>query len=396
MNAAALRAVDWFARRRVLVLGEAMLDSYLFGDSTRLCQEAPVPVVAVRERHDHPGGAANTAMNLAALGCQVDLLSVVGDDGEGHRLTRLLAQRGVGTGMIAVQQRRQTLVKHRVMNGDRLVVRFDQGDTQAIGPDVERLLLDRLSSSLPDVEALVISDYGYGVVTDRLVARLEALQARLRRLIALDARDLTRYRAAGITVVKPNFEEATRLAGTTMSHATRSRADAAIGAGEALLQATGARIAAITLDRDGAVVMERGRPAYRTYAEPADQSRAAGAGDTYIGAFALALSVGTPTTVAADVASAAASVVVARAGTAACTADDLRHRLQEAPSSRSSSDGRACTANGRKPAPDDWAPAAGHGTGWRSAEALALADEGDERRDRDDVGARRAPALHQA
>src|SRR5215207_10963176 len=101
MNSPALRAVERFARRRVLVLGEAMLDSYLFGDSTRLCQEAPVPVVAVRERLDHPGGAANTAVNLAALGCQVDLLSVVGDDSEGRRLTRLLAERGVGTGMIA-------------------------------------------------------------------------------------------------------------------------------------------------------------------------------------------------------------------------------------------------------------------------------------------------------
>lgn len=390
MTSAALHAIDGFAGRRVLVLGEAMLDSYLFGDSTRLCQEAPVPVVAVRERHDHPGGAANTAVNLAALGCQVDLLSVLGDDGEGRRLSQLLAQGGVGTGMIAVQTRRQTLVKHRVMDGERLVVRFDQGDTEAVASDVERLLLDRLSSSHPDVDALVISDYGYGVVTDRLVARLEALQGGSRRLIAVDARDLTRYRAAGVTVVKPNFDEATRLSGTSASSSTRSRADAAIGAGEALLQVTGARIAAITLDRDGAVVIERGRPAYRTYAEPADQSRAAGAGDTYIGAFALALAVGAATSVAADIASAAASVVVSQAGTAACTVDDVRRRLLGAPPSRSSPD--PCTSASA----EDWEPGAGHDIHRLRTEAVALADEGDERRDRDDMGARRAPALHQA
>ena len=119
--------------KRVLVLGDAMLDSYLVGDSTRLCQEAPVPVVPCASATTVPGGAANTAVNLAALGCQVELLSVVGADQEGRRLSQLLAQRGVGTG----HDRRLRRVgrrssKHRVVNGDRLVARFDQGDTAAV------------------------------------------------------------------------------------------------------------------------------------------------------------------------------------------------------------------------------------------------------------------------
>ena len=358
---AALRALDGFAERRVLVLGEAMLDSYLFGDSTRLCQEAPVPVVALRERQDRPGGAANTAVNLAALGCQVELLSVVGDDHEGRRVRELLAQLGVGSEMVRVQAGRRTLAKHRVMNGDRLVVRFDQGDTGPIHPDVERALIDRLEETFPRFDAIVVSDYGYGVVTDSMVIRLTQLQSRLGRLIAVDARDLPRYRAVGITVVKPNYEEAVRLAGMSIVREARSRADSMCVAGELILERIGARITAITLDTDGAVIVERGRPAYRTFAEPADHTRAAGAGDTYLGAFSLALATGASTPAAAEIAGAAAAVVVSRTGTAACTADELRAALRAA----------------RPPRP-------------------TTLDEAEERDGRDELGDRRTPALHQA
>jgi D-beta-D-heptose 7-phosphate kinase/D-beta-D-heptose 1-phosphate adenosyltransferase len=390
VTSGALAAIDGFAGRRVLVLGEAMLDSYLVGNSTRLCQEAPVPVVAVRHRHDHPGGAANTAVNLAALGCQVELLSVVGDDSDGHRLCQLLAQHGVGIRMIGVQAGRQTLVKHRVVNGDRLIVRFDQGDTEPVVAAEEDLLIERLASAHPQMDALVISDYGYGIVTDRVITKLEVLQAASRHLIAVDARDLTRYRAACITAVKPNYEEATRLVGTSASATAQSRADAAIAAGDHVLRRTGARIAAITLDRDGAVVVERGRQAYRTYTEPADQSRAAGAGDTYIGAFALALAVGAPTAIAAEIASAAASVVVGRAGTSACTADDLRNRLWAVRSAGPSSGEPAHQPDPvRGLAVTQLEDTAG-------AEPLDVMVEIEERRDRDDLGTRRAPALHQA
>src|SRR3954454_16989975 len=113
------RIIDRFASKRILVLGDAMLDSYVIGTSTRLCQEAPVPVVAVRERVDCPGGAANTAVNLAALGCQVELMSVVGADQDGDRLRALLQRLGVGTGPLIVSESRRTLSKQRILNGDR-------------------------------------------------------------------------------------------------------------------------------------------------------------------------------------------------------------------------------------------------------------------------------------
>src|SRR3954463_15106323 len=109
MSTGLLAVIGQFASKRVLVLGDAMLDSYVVGTSTRLCQEAPVPVVAVSERLDCPGGAANTAVNLAALGCQVELMSVVGADQDGDRLCSLLRQLGVGVQMVTVSEARRTL-----------------------------------------------------------------------------------------------------------------------------------------------------------------------------------------------------------------------------------------------------------------------------------------------
>ena len=327
MTAPLLTTIDAMAGLHVLAIGEAMLDSYLVGPSTRLCQEAPVPVVAVAERRDHPGGAANTAVNLAALGCRVSFLSVVGDDPEGLLLRRELQARGVGIEHVLVQVGRRTLAKHRVVAGSQLVVRYDQGDTGTVDGGTERRLLDRLAELFPRCDAVVVSDYGYGVLTPRVIGRLAELQARMPRVIAVDARDLPAYRSVGVTVVKPNYAEASRLLGGHPELWDGPRVDVMAAEGEAILDRTGAQVAAITLDRDGAVVVERGRPTYRTYAQPADDARAAGAGDTFVSTLAVALAAGAHTPAAAELASAAAAIVVGRDGTSTCTAGDLRHAL---------------------------------------------------------------------
>jgi D-beta-D-heptose 7-phosphate kinase/D-beta-D-heptose 1-phosphate adenosyltransferase len=372
MTASLLRVIGRFAGRRVLVLGDAMLDSYLMGRSTRLCQEAPVPVVAVHECRDCPGGATNTAVNLAALGCQVDLLAVVGDDQESGRLCDLLRQHGVGTGLLTISSARKTLAKQRIVNGDHLLARIDQGDTGPIPRHVERRVLARLDAAFVWADAVVISDYGYGVLTPALLSRLRTLQERFRQMIAVDARDLTRYRAIGVTVAKPNFEEALRLAGHLPGPPgphERSRADLAADLGVVVRDRSGARIAAITLDVDGAVVVECGGAPHRTYADPVDAAQTAGAGDTYLAALTLALASGATTSEAADLAAGAASVVVARAATATCSADDLRRALDAAASARTPARGR------RDPEIDE---------------------KGDGRDDAADLGVRRATALRQA
>ncbi|MGE3268582.1 MAG: bifunctional heptose 7-phosphate kinase/heptose 1-phosphate adenyltransferase [Chloroflexota bacterium] len=327
MSAALCRIIDLFASKRVLVVGDAMLDSYVVGMSTRLCQEAPVPVVAVRERRDCPGGAANTAVNLAALGCQVDLLTVVGADHEGYRLRDLLRQYGVSTSLLTISEARQTLSKQRIVNGDRLLARVDQGDTGPIPAHVEWRLLSRLEAAFVRADAVVISDYAYGVMTARMITRVRTLQARFRQLIAVDARDLWQYQRVGVTLVKPNFAEAVQLTRRSPAPAGASRVDVALGLGQAVLARSGAQIAAITLDADGAIVVERGRQPYRTVAVPVDHVNTVGAGDTYLAALTLALASGAATPEAAQIAACAADVVVGRDGTAACTDWDVRRKI---------------------------------------------------------------------
>ncbi|MFL5727082.1 MAG: D-glycero-beta-D-manno-heptose 1-phosphate adenylyltransferase [Chloroflexota bacterium] len=319
--------LDAFAGTRVLVVGEAMLDSYLHGSADRLSREAPVPIVALKARDDAPGGAANTAVNLAALGADVALLSVVGDDDEGQRLRAALDGHGVDHGAVLEVEGRATLAKHRVIAGDQILVRFDSGTTDAIDAATEDALIDRLEMLFPAADAVVVSDYDYGVVGPRLVAALGEQQRRAPRTLVVDARDLARHRSLRATAVKPNYGEACRLLGERERSDARVRARQIGSNGDRLLDITGARIAAVTVDTDGAFIFERDQPPYRTYARPQTHSRCAGAGDTFVSALTLALAAGAGTPAAAELASAAAAVVVEKDGTSTCTAAELRTSL---------------------------------------------------------------------
>jgi D-beta-D-heptose 7-phosphate kinase / D-beta-D-heptose 1-phosphate adenosyltransferase len=309
---------------RVLVIGEAMLDSYLHGTAERLSREAPVPIVALESRDDAAGGAANAAVNVAALGAQATLLSVVGPDDEGIRLRAALERHGVDDTGLTVADDRATLAKHRVLAGDQMLVRFDAGSTASIDAATEETLLRRLAELAPRADAVIVSDYDYGVIGPRVVTALAEIQRRSPRTLVVDARDLTRHRSLNATAVKPNYAEACRLLGERERSDARARA-AQIGAnGEQLLERTNARIAAVTIDTEGAFFFERGEPPYRTYAKPQANSRCAGAGDTFVSALALALAAGAGTPAAAELASAAAAVVVEKDGTSTCTVSELR------------------------------------------------------------------------
>ncbi len=319
--------VDALERLRVLVVGDAMLDAYLEGTSDRLCPEAPVPVVAVAGGREAPGGAANTAANARALGAEVRLLAAVGDDAEGRALCRLLHERGVDVAHALTVPGRRTLAKQRVLAAGQLLLRLDRGDTGPLAGPAEAEFLDRLRSLWRWCDVAVVSDYAYGVLTPGAVAALAAAQARAPRTVVADSKRLGAYRAVGLTAVKPNFPEALRLLGLREPAAGGARVTAMAGQGQAVLDATGARVAAVTLGAEGALVFERGREPYRTYARPHPNCRAAGAGDTFTAALALALAAGADTPAASEAAAAAAAVVVAKEGTACCTAGELRDAL---------------------------------------------------------------------
>ncbi|MDC0715662.1 D-glycero-beta-D-manno-heptose 1-phosphate adenylyltransferase [Nannocystis bainbridge] len=318
-----LPVLDAFAGLRTLVIGEAMLDAYLDGHSERLCREAPVPVVDVDARRDVPGGGANTAVNAAALGARVTFLSVVGADDDADRLARSLVALGVCDRGLVRAEGRRTLVKQRILAGGQILLRLDAGSRDGLDPACEARLRERLRAAWREADAVIVSDYGYGVLTDGLIDELAALQAAHARVLVADAKDLRRLARARPTAVKPNYAEAARLLGLSNGHGDGRVEQIAAHEAE-LLQTTGARVAAVTLDSAGALVFETGQPAYRTYASPSSDANATGAGDTFVSALALALAAGAPTHACADLASGAAARVVARDGTTACTAAELR------------------------------------------------------------------------
>jgi D-beta-D-heptose 7-phosphate kinase/D-beta-D-heptose 1-phosphate adenosyltransferase len=312
-----------FRSVQALVVGEAMLDSYVRGDASRLSREAPVPIVSVTGRTDAPGGAANTAVNIATLGGRSAFLSVLGDDDAAERLTAALERSGVDAEGVISADGRGTLSKERIQAADQMLVRVDRGSTDPIDAATEDRLIERLTAAYDKADVIIVSDYDYGVITDRVLATLRDLQARSPKPLVVDARDLRRYRRLDVTAVKPNYVEAINLLGEPDQRGTKLRASQIAANGQRLLELTGAAIVAVTIDTEGVMVFERDAPPYRTYCRPRTDAQSAGGGDTFVATLALALAGGAATPEASELASTAAAIVVGKPGTATCSADDL-------------------------------------------------------------------------
>ncbi|MDQ4142529.1 MAG: D-glycero-beta-D-manno-heptose 1-phosphate adenylyltransferase [Actinomycetota bacterium] len=308
---------------KVLVIGEAILDRYLHGGVTRMCREGPVPVIDLRDRLDSAGGAANSAVNVRAMGGRATLLSVVGDDAEGAALAACLRASDVPDDHLLRHPGRSTLAKHRLLADGHLMVRFDNGTTDGVEGALEDELIGRLTTLFERHDAVIVSDYGYGVLTPKVIDCLAHLQSRSPRFVLVDTKDFSRYRHVGVTAAKPNYEEVRALLGPDRFTAAEDRVQVVTASGDELLDEVNATLVAVTLDVDGAVFLERDKAPYRTYARPARNLQATGAGDTFAAALTLSLAAGAPTHAAAEIASSAAAVVVAREGTTVCSLADL-------------------------------------------------------------------------
>lgn len=324
MNSAPIELIQSWQSLTVLVIGDVMLDRYWHGRADRLCPEAPVPVVTVTAQRDYAGGAANVVANLVSLGARVIVLSVLGKDGSGDRLHQLLTQSDRVTDQLIRSPHRSTLTKQRVMAANHLLVRFDTGSTAAIAPTEEDEVIDRLTEWFPLCDAVVISDYDYGILTPRIIQVLTDLQASFPRPVVVDSKHLHRYRSLGATAVKPNYKQALALLGLPSQTDQRSTQITAHRA--QLLEITGAAIVAVTLDWEGAVVFDR-HALHLTSAIPAPSQQTSGAGDTYVSALTLALAARAPLALAASLAAAATAVVVQHAGTTCCTAEELLQHM---------------------------------------------------------------------
>jgi D-beta-D-heptose 7-phosphate kinase / D-beta-D-heptose 1-phosphate adenosyltransferase len=318
-----LSIIHAFRTKRVLVIGDFILDVYVKGISTRLCPEAPVPVVDVTERIELLGGAANTACNVAALGARVYFASVIGTDDDGDKAVALLQQTGIDTSKVIRAQSRKTIVKTRVVAGGHVLTRFDAGDES----QVDEIYSAALASSVEDIgsyDAIIISDYSKGVITHRLIDIItETRQQYTSVFIAVDSKRLPFFRQLQPSLVKPNYDEAIKLLGLSPQAGGRQEQLASLG--ELLYTQTRADIMALTLDAEGSLLFEKNNCIYRTSAPAVANPNVSGAGDTYISAFTLASIAGVAASKAAVIATAAATIAIQKEGTASCSCKELQN-----------------------------------------------------------------------
>ncbi|GAA4055526.1 D-glycero-beta-D-manno-heptose 1-phosphate adenylyltransferase [Agromyces indicus] len=315
---------------RVVVVGDAILDRWWGGHSRRLSREAPAPVVELREAVEVPGGAGNTAANLAALGARAELVSAIGRDATGEALLAALVQAGVGTRGVLQRADRRTVSKTRIVADDQVLARVDDAPDRDVAgrPATVRALVEALIAALADADALVVSDYGAAELPEVVVEAL-AVAGRPSHLV-VDAHDLRRWRGIGPDVVVPNAEESAKLIARPLGEG-RDRRRAASEVATDLLAASGAGAVIVTLDRDGAVLLREGAPPMVTSAHPVSERFAAGAGDTFAAAIAAAAAVGVPLETAMRLAQGAADVALAHEGTSVCRGDELIRRLAHPP-----------------------------------------------------------------
>jgi D-beta-D-heptose 7-phosphate kinase / D-beta-D-heptose 1-phosphate adenosyltransferase len=312
----------------VVVLGDAVLDAWLTGPAHRVGREAPVPVVELRETDYAPGGAANMAANLAALGGRVELLAVLGDDPAADLLRDALVARGVGISHSPVEAGRVTPVKRRLMAGGQIVARFDDGPRSLPSQEAQSALAAALEVALTgEVAAVVVADYGLGTISERI---RDILVHRGGVPLVVDAHDLAAWQRCAPQLVTPSFGEAAAVLGATAPEEERIAWVSAHA--DELVECCGAEDVLVTLDIDGALLVPgQGAPMLHASALTAvPGASSCGAGDTFAAAATLARCVGSGRSAMLAVAQAAADVVVARPGTAVCDTAALIARLAHA------------------------------------------------------------------
>ncbi|MEV7575148.1 D-glycero-beta-D-manno-heptose 1-phosphate adenylyltransferase [Arthrobacter nitrophenolicus] len=316
---------------RILVIGDLMLDGWWSGTIERLCREAPAPVVDIQVRESVPGGAANTAMNLAALGARVSVAGIIGTDDAGVDLRNQLVAAGIDVRHLQTHPDMVTTTKTRISSGGQVMLRLDDS-ARTVPADALAALAASVRAAVERQDAVLVCDYGNGVlagpVHDGLVAALGSREGVARRpLVVVDSHDPRPWAPLHPDLVTPNAQETARLLDRRLPDG-QERVDAVGAHAEALLAATGARAVVVTLDRDGTVLLTSDGVRHRTWARPAAEKQASGAGDTFVAALTLGRSAGLPLTASLDLAQSAADVVVHQPGTSVCSTEQLGRYLR--------------------------------------------------------------------
>ena len=307
-----------FRKKKVLVLGDVMLDRFVWGSVSRISPEAPVPVVEIRKETTCPGGAANVAANIGSLGGEPHPLAVVGHDLEGELLRDAFRDLGAPTGGLVVDKGRATTVKTRIIAHNQQVCRTDREDKEPLTAAVQRKVVAWFHAHLETMDAVIVSDYAKGLIFPALLRRILPAARAARKIVCVDPklRNLAAYRPA--TVITPNHAE-TELAAATV---IRSEKDL-VRAGRKILRQTGIDALLVTRGEQGMALFEDNSTVTLIPTLAREVYDVTGAGDTVISTLALGLVAGLSVLEAAVLSNIAAGIVVGKLGTASVTPDEL-------------------------------------------------------------------------
>lgn len=315
---ALLDILNAFPGKCVLIVGDVMLDEYIWGEVQRISPEAPVPVVEVRRRTYAPGGAANTAANVASLGGRALLGGVVGRDDQAERLRQALRQAGVDADGLFVDADRPTTTKTRIVAHSQQVVRVDTEQRMPLPVELEDTLLGWTAKRLSEADACILSDYDKGVVSPRLAERFIRLAREAGRPAVVDPKGTNYAKYRGATVVTPNIREAEQA----LNYKINGHADL-LKVGRQLSTILEGSALLITRGPEGMSLFLNGAEAVHIPAVARNVFDVTGAGDTVVSTLALALAAGATLEQAARLANRAAGIVVGKFGTATVTIEEL-------------------------------------------------------------------------
>jgi D-glycero-beta-D-manno-heptose-7-phosphate kinase len=314
--------ISSFRKARVMVIGDFILDQFVWGKVDRISPEAPVPVVNVQRESYMPGGSLNVANNIHSLGGVVYPCGVVGRDREGRMLLKVIRREGIDTGGIVYDKERPTSMKIRVIAHSQQLVRFDREKSENVSPENCKKIVRFVKQKIQNTDVIIIEDYGKGVVQPLLLKEIVALAKRYKKPVLVDPKEKNFPYYVGVTTITPNRKEAF---GAFESHRQRSLDEV----GQALIKKLKCESVLITLGEDGMALFEKKGGSFKIPTAAREVYDVSGAGDTVIAVLALAVAAGAKMREAAILSNLAAGIVVGKLGTAIVLPEELREAVEK-------------------------------------------------------------------
>ena len=318
------RLIDTFGKGKILVIGDIMLDEFVWGKVSRISPEAPVPVVEVTKEDIMLGGAANVLKNIHALGGQALLLGVIGSDYNGERFMEILKEGGYGTEGIVVDESRHTSIKTRVVAQHQQVVRFDRESKDDLSGKTYKKIIGLLLSVLPRYDVVIVSDYGKGLINRGIISAILRFKKNNGLIVSVDPKIRNFRFYKGVTVITPNQKEAEEACGFEINSSKTL-----MKAGTLLLKRYGTDAILITRGEYGMSLFQKDGTVKHIPTIAKEVYDVTGAGDTVISALSLALAVKAKWIDACILSNHAAGIVVGKLGTATASSQELKASVEK-------------------------------------------------------------------